>query len=331
MLYNGATGLTQHEMARLLGIEGLSPDEVNAANAKLLAGVQRSNPKVQIHSAQSLWLHQGFSLQPEFAQRAQQYYQGAVRTLDFTSPSAVPTINRWASDETNGKIDQLIERIEDEKLFLLNAIYFKGAWAQPFDRQNTQDGRFTLPDGQTVMVPMMHRQGAYPYLRGDGFQAVGVPYRDGQSTLYVFVPDSPAGLERFLSVLDDAHWQRWRQQFARTSIYLQLPRFLMKDAWDLKPPLIALGMGSAFDPDRARLEGLVRDSLGEPGSVYVTQARHAALVEVNEEGTEAAAATAVLVRTGMKPAVAADRPFFFAIVDDASGATLFVGTLVAPG
>jgi serpin B len=321
-------------MARVLGIEGLSLDEVNAANATLLAGLQRDDPKVQIHSAQSLWLDHGFSLQPTFAQRVQQFYQGEVRTLDLTSPAAVPTINRWVSDETNGKIDQVIdeERISKEILFLLNAIYFKAAWEQPFDRRMTQDGPFTLLDGQTVTVPMMRQpEGAYPYLRGDGFQAAGVPYCDGQSTLYVFVPDSPAGLERFLSVLDDAHWQQWRQQFARTRIYLKLPRFSMKDAWDLKPPLVALGMGSAFDPDRARLEGLVRDPLGEPGSVYVTQARHAAFVEVNEEGTEAAGATAIGALASLPPVVAADRPFFFAIVDDASGATLFVGTLVAPG
>lgn len=178
---------------------------------------------------------------------------------------------------------------------------------------------------------MRQPEGAYPYLRGDGFQAVGVPYGDGQSTLYVFVPDSPAGLERFLSVLDDAHWQQWRRQLTRTSIALRLPRFSMQDALDLKPPLVALGMRSTFDRDRATLPGLVLGPRALPEALYVTQARHAAFVEVNEEGTEAAGATAVgLVRAGAPPVVAADRPFFFAIVDDRSDATLFIGTLVAP-
>jgi serpin B len=255
-----------------------------------------------------------------------------VRTLDLTSPAAVPTINRWVSDETNGKIEHLIERIEHEKLFLLNAIYFKGAWASEFDKAKTRDDDFTLVRG-SKRVPMMSQSGNYPYLETKDFQAVSLPYGGGRVSFYVFLPTQQSSLAAFEKNLTEANWQQWMQGFNATDGDISLPRFRVEYEATLNDALKALGMGVAFDEGRANFSGMIRAS-GQ--NVYISRVKHKTFAEVNEEGTEAAAVTSTEMRatSAMRPQqrfnMVVDRPFFCAIRDNSTGAVLFMGSIYDP-
>jgi serpin B len=338
MTYNGAAGTTRDAMARTLELQGMDLDAVNSSYADLLTILANPDSAVELSIANSLWARQGLPFKDDFLQRNQDFYHAEVAALDFGDPDAAPTINGWVSDKTRGKIREIVDDpINSETiLFLINAIYFKGIWTYEFADSLTEDRPFTLLDGSVKQNPTMHQSGDYRYLRGDGFQAVSLPYGTRRLSMYVFLPEEGSSLSEFQRSLTAENWREWMAEFRTTEGDIALPRFRLEYEASLVTALRALGMGVAFDPFSADFSEMFPVSAA--ANVFISNVKHKTFVEVNEQGTEAAAVTSVEVGvTAFEPgpppqrfSMIVDRPFFFAIRDDRTGLTLFMGSIVEP-
>jgi len=280
--------------------------------------------------ANSLWARPGFPFHQSFLDANRRYFAAHVQHLDFEDPKSPATINEWVSDKTRGKIPDIVDRIDrDHILFLINAIHFKGSWSTRFDTQATRDGNFTLGDGSQVIHPMMSRTGRFQYFEGEGFQAVRLPYGTGRTAMYIFLPSSPSGLGDLLGKLSPQNWATWQAGFRESEGYLMLPRFSLETEYELAGPLKTMGMEVAFDPQRADFSAMCP----VPPTVYIGAVKHKAVIDVDEEGTEAAAVTSVEIRVVSMPRgfhMVVDRPFLFAIGDSQTDLTLFMGVVFDP-
>ncbi|HLV81761.1 MAG TPA: serpin family protein [Chthonomonadaceae bacterium] len=326
MVYNGARGETRQAMEKTLALQGVSLQEVNQANAALLAALQNPDPNVQLSIADSLWMRADAPVAADFAQRNTDFYGAQIGDL-AKGPAA---INAWVSQATHGKISQIVQGNDLERAFavLLNAIYFKGSWTTPFEDRLTHPGPFTLPDGRQKDCQMMHQSGSYPYFKGPNFQAVRLPYGKGRMSFLIFLPDSGVPMSTFLAGLTPESFAQWQSEFKPMHGDITLPRFRTEYGADLNAPLSSLGMGVAFDRNAADFGGMLPG-----GRFYISLVRHKTYVEVNEQGTEAAAATGVV----MKPLAlirgfqfVVDHPFVCAIHDEQTGAILFLGCILDP-
>lgn len=328
MTYNGVSGETKQEMTKALELTKMSPKAINAANQNLQNSLQKDDPKVQVSIANALFVKQGFSLKPEFSQINQQYYQANISEIDFQSPQeALSIINNWVSQKTQGKIDKIVSKISPSTLLILiNAIYFKGNWETPFDRSQTANKTFYLTDSSSKQHPMMSQSGSYRCYETDNFQAVSLPYgKKGALSMYIFLPNSNTNLASFLQQLTPENWNKWMQEFIGKDGMIEIPRFKMEYEVELKNTLIALGMVEFFGGLKTDFSPMT-DSPVEVGSV-----KHKTFVEVNEEGTEAAAVTVIeLDRSSRGFEMNVNRPFFCAIRDNTTGTILFMGTIVDP-
>ena len=323
MTYNGAVGETERAMVEVLEIGGLDRDTVNHSNAALRNSLEDPDPKVEISIANSIWSRQGIEFNPDFLDRNRLFFGAEVAALDFSAPEATEIINGWVNTNTNGKIEKIVDRISPQTLlFLINAIYFKGNWQDEFDKSMTRPGVFHLPDGREKRVEMMRREGEYPYFRGANFEATSLRYGDGRLGMYIFLPNRDSNLNKFLGNLNAGNWGDWISQFQDRRHDMMLPRFKLEYEVSLNDTLEALGMGIAF--------GSGADFSGMGPSLFISEVRHKTFVEVNEEGTEAAAVTAVVGVKSVPSVFRVDRPFFFAIYDTETETVLFMGVVTEP-
>jgi serpin B len=259
-----------------------------------------------------------------------EFYRTEVFLLDFSDPAARSTINRWVERNTNGKIDQIIDRIDPSAiLYLMNAIYFKGRWARAFDPDKTKEEVFTLLDGRSKKHPFMRESGRFRYYQDRRFQAVSLPYGNGRITMYIFLPEKNSSLQEFYRALSAEDWQEWMVRFTEMEGEVILPRYKLEYETELDHALTSLNMGVVFDRKRADFGAMCMI----PPRVFINQVKHKTFVEVNEEGTEAAAVTSVEIRVTAVPTtftMRVDRPFFCAIADNETGAILFMGSIVDP-
>jgi serine protease inhibitor len=328
MTYNGVSGETKQEMTKVLELTGMTPQEINAANQALQNSLQKVDPNVQVLIANSLWAQQGFSLKPKFLQTNQKYYNANVTELDFINRQSISIINNWVSQKTQGKIDEIVDKISpDGVLFLINAIYFKGNWQTPFDKSQTANKTFSLTDGSSKQHPMMSQKGIYGYYETDTFQAVSLPYgKEGALAMYIFLPNSNSNLATFLQQLTPENWNQWMEEFSVEPAIIEIPRFKIEYEVELQNTLTDLGMAGIFDSSKADFSPMTTDK-----NVAVDSVKHKTFVEVNEEGTEAAAVTSIgLTRSGAPFQMNVNRPFFCAIRDHTTGTILFMGTIVDP-
>jgi serpin B len=330
MAYNGASGETQQAMAKALELQGMSLQDINQANETLKASLENADPAIQLSIANSLWAKQGITFKPDFIQTNKQFYSAKVTELDFAKPDASSIINNWVKENTRGKINQIVGQLQpSDVLFLINAIYFKGNWTKQFDKSQTTEKPFYLSDGTQKKHPMMSQSGKYRYYENETFQAVTLPYGKGRLSLYVFLPRKNTNLDTFQQQLTLENWQQWINQFGMRQGSIQLPRFKFDYDIQLNSALKALGMESAFSAG-ANFSNMTS------ASVAIDEVKHKTFVEVNEEGTEAAAATSVgmvltSVRVPQEPfQMIVDRPFFCAIRDNQSGTVLFMGSIKEP-
>jgi serpin B len=334
MTKNGAAGETRAAMAQALQLEAMSLDEANAAFADLRSILLNPDPKVELSIANSLWARQGVAFHEDFLERNRKYFGAQVTELDFDHPDATKTINAWVKEQTKGKIEKIVEPPIHPLtvLFLINAIYFKGAWSEAFNPELTRELPFTLADGGSRSHPMMFKGGEFRYLDGEGFQAVALPYGENERiSMYIFLPDRDSSLKEFYHNLTPENWAQWRASFRTVEGEVGLPRFKFSYEASLNDYLKALGMGVAFDMAAADFSGM----RPIPPQLFIADVKHKTYVDVNEKGTEAAAVTSVEMRVTSMPldrlSMIADRPFCFAIVDDQTGSLLFIGALTDPG
>ena len=329
MTNNGASGETQQAMQRTLELEGMSLEQINQANQALLSQLKSGDPDVMLTIANSLWAKEGIQFDANFLQRNRTFYAADVTTLNMGQPDAVNRINAWVNDQTAGKIPQIVQSIDpNDILFLINAIYFKGNWTAPFDPQATIDQPFHLADGTVKSHPLMAQRGQYGYLETEQFQAIQLPYGNQRWQMYVFLPQPNSDLSSFMQTLTPENWQTWSDAFEMRPGTVQLPRFRLEYGLSLINTLEALGMGIAFDPDRADLSAMT------DRPAFISEVQHQTFMEVNEAGTEAAAATSVTVTTRGFPQspfqMTIDRPFFCAVQDEQTGTILFMGAIREP-
>jgi serine protease inhibitor len=335
MAYNGANGTTRSAMNQALQLNGLSLAALNQSNLALKTVLETADPAVRLNIANSLWARQGMTFNADFLQRNQDFYQAEVATLDFRQPESVGRINGWVKTKTQGKIPQIVDRLKPEDvMYLINAVYFKGDWSVPFAKSATKSHPFTLADGKTKSVPMMSRRDRLSYYETPQFQAVRLPYGQGRWSMYLFMPSKNSNLAAFRQTLTAANWQTWMSRFQMENGLVKLPKFKSDYEVELKSALTALGMGVAFDPDKADFGNLW--PAGPAPSSSIDHVKHKTFVEVNESGTEAAAVTSIgIVATSAQiPTqpfeMILDRPFFCAIRDNETGTILFMGQIQNP-
>jgi serpin B len=335
LVWGGARGDTAAQMARVLRLDQQASDAVHAGGAELRQRLNEGHRPFQLRVANALWLGNNYSFQEEFLRLGTRRYGAELRTLDLAGapePSRA-TINHWIEDQTAGRIKDLLSPGSINaltRLVLTNAIYFKGTWDSQFDARRTEDQPFFLAAGQQVRVPLMFRQGRYAYAQRGDVQVLALPYEGDALSLVVLLPTARDGLAALEAGLEEATLRRWLTSLRAQDVLVYLPRFKLASSLQLNAAMRALGMHDAFDPQRADFSGIS----GTP-ELYITDALHKAFVEVNEEGTEAAAATGIVLgevsaRPEPEPVFRADHPFLFLIRDDRSGAVLFLGRVANP-
>jgi serpin B len=332
MAYNGAAGRTREAMATTLGLQGLSLDEVNAGYRSVIDLLRGLDPTVEFTIANSIWHRLQITLAPAFLERAATHFDATVQGLDFADPAAAATINDWVSDQTRGRIDEIVTPpIPEETIaYLVNAIYFKGSWTSRFDRDRTASGTFLRTDGTTRSVPLMRTGDPIPLLVAydEGIMIGELPYGGGAYRMTIVVPQDPAALEGLVAGLTQDQWNAWIASLDSTDLDVVLPKFTMEYERELATDLAALGMEVAFcDNPAADFTAMYPD-----GGACISAVKHKTFVLVDEEGTEAAAVTSVEVGvTSAPPMFVVDRPFLFAIREALSGTILFMGAITDPG
>jgi len=340
MTYAGARNTTEKEMAAALHFTlpqaSLHPS-FNSLDQQLMARGQGAKGKdgkgFRLNIVNAIWGQEGYTFLPAYLDLLAQDYGAGLRTLDFrTAPDpSRETINKWVEDQTEQRIKDLIPPGGIDpltRLVLTNAIYFNAAWANNFEKNSTQSAPFHLPDGSTVDVPMMHQTEGMGYTAGDGYQAVSLPYDGRELEMVVLLPDEGKFAE-FEKSLDSGKAVSIIKEIAPKQVALSLPRFKFESDFDLGNVLAGMGMPTAFSDQRADFSGMTGDR-----DLSISKVVHKAFVGVDEAGTEAAAATAVIMRATAMPAmplqVTVDRPFIFLIRDIQTGSVIFVGRVVNP-
>ena len=332
--YAGARGETERQMAKALHFT-LPQDTLHPAFAELEASLGEAQKKgsVELLVAHSLWPQNGLSLRKGFLEVMEANYKTLVTALDYhRTEEARQTINRWVEDETRDKIKELIQAgVLDPTtvLVLANAIYFKGAWLNPFDKNLTRDEPFHLTATKTITTPMMtHRRLKCGYYEDTEVQVLDIPYVGKQISMLVILPKQADGIARLEQGLTDTKLRQWANRWgggdAGGAVEVSLPKFRITLFVSLEGALKALGMVDAFGGG-ADFSGL----FGTRGA-SIDAVLHKAFVEVNEEGTEAAAATAVMMTVSAVPSFRADHPFLFLIRDRRTGSVLFIGRVLNP-
>ncbi len=330
MTYNGAARETKTAMEEALRKQGFTPEEINQSYKSLVEALTTVDPGVQLQIANSIWYKKGFNVLPQFIQVNLDYYDAEVNSLKFDNPAAIEEINNWVDEKTKHKIDKIIEEIPAEAvMYLINAMYFKGDWQNAFDKKNTSKGPFYTGDDSQVSVPFMKRQSDYPYMECDSFALVELPYGRGNFCMNVLLPQPGYSLSDLIPALTAENWESWLKRRHFEKLNLVLPRFTFSYENILNNELAAMGMGVAFT-SQADFSGI-----NGTGELVISKVIHKTYVDVNEEGTEAAAVTAVeMDLTAMPPGepvtFRADRPFVFAIREVTTGAVLFIGIVQNP-
>jgi serpin B len=339
MALNGAAGQTRQEMLAALSLSGSEVAAINKANAALIKIIRTPAASITLSVADSLWVDsRRATLRPDYVKQTQAWYDAEMADLDFSNPSAATRINTWASKETHGRIPKVIDRIDPADLaLLLNAVYFKGQWAQKFDKAKTQQRDFTLAGGSVKQVPRMMQSGRFDYFETPQMQAIRLSFGEGDLVMEVLLPAKSSSLEALQAALTPEHWAGWQAQYAPRAGKIELPRFELKSNYRLNGPLQTLGMTRAFQPEGAQLTDMFSSAPRQASRFFISSVLQSTYWKVDEEGSEAAAVTTTGVRTAAvaRPEqpfqMIVDRPFFCAIQDQRSGALLFVGAIYDPG
>lgn len=334
MVYNGAEGETKEEIAKVLQAEGVDEQALNQANASLMSLLHKHSEQVELNIANSIWLNDEFQFQDTFAANNRDYFNAEIEEMDVNDTKSSEKINKWVKDATNDKIEDIVEAPLDPNLvtILVNAIYFNGNWTYEFDKQQTENRAFHLADGTTKDVPLMSLKENLAYLENEDFQAIALPYGEDESiSMNIFLPKENTSLKDFQTQLTNENWESWKSEFQKTEGTILLPKFQLEYEAILNDTLSKLGMADAFNEENADFSTMIKSE--DP--LWISQVKQKTFIDVNEKGTEAAAATSVEMETTSAPIdepfyMEVNRPFFIAITDDETDAILFMGLIANP-
>lgn len=334
MVYNGADGETKAEIASALQVEGIAIDQLNEANASLLERLNKNTDEMNIRVANSIWLNEMYEFQDTFRENNESFYQAKIEEIDVTNNESVHVMNNWIKNATNEKITEIVEAPLHSDLItiLINAIYFKGNWKYAFSEELTEEKEFHLADGTTEMVPfMVMQEKELSYMENDQFQKVVLPYgKDEEMRMHIFLPKEGNNLQEFRQTLTRPNWEKWDAEMRKEKGALLLPKFQLEYEVQLNEVLKTLGMNRAFGSE-ANFKKMIKGDT----PVWIDTVKQKTFIDVNEKGTEAAAATSVQVVTEsftdeVPFRMEVNRPFFIAIQDNVSEAILFMGEVAFP-
>jgi serpin B len=330
MTYNGSDGTTRAAMEETLHLSGLSLDDINRSYKNLMEAMVSMDPKVIMEIANSIWHRNDFYVEEEFLNLNRTFFNADVTPLDFGVPESLATINNWVSENTHHKITKILDQIDPlDVMFLINAIYFKGIWTYQFDPESTLEMPFYAEDGSEEDVPFMVMDCDVEYFYNDLVQAVELPYGKGDFSMIVILPMDGKSVDDVLVQLTPENWKSWLEGFyLRQELEINLPKFRFEYEKSLKEVLSTLGMSVAFSPGEADFSRINPDF-----DLYISEVKHKTFIDVNEEGTEAAAVTSVtisLTSIGPPDVFKADKPFLFIIKENSSNAIIFAGKVSIP-
>ena len=333
MTMNGAAGTTFDEMRATLGFGTLPREEILRSYRDLIALLRGLDSKVDFRIANAIWTATRFAaaVEPAFLAESQDYFGAKVADLDFSSPAALPAINGWVKEGTNGKIERILDALDPNLVMILaNAIYFKGDWRDAFPKGATKDAPFITARGATVQVPMMTRVGSGRVGGANGRRVVEAGYGGDAFAMTIILPAEGETVDELVTALTPAEWNAQVNSLRESEVDLSLPKFTLEWEDQLNDELEAMGMPTAFIPGGA---DFTRLSPSRGRDLYIDFVKQKTFVTVDEIGTEAAAVTVVGIRETSAPqreTIRVDRPFVFAIRERLSGTILFVGKIVDP-
>ncbi len=332
MALAGAEAGTFEAMRAALRLGGLEREQIGVSYRSLIDLLSGLDPTVRLEIGNSVWHREGFTLEDAYVSEVERDFLARVGALDFDNPGAADVINAWVSEATGGLIDGIVDPPIDPltMVFLINAIYFEGSWTLRFDPARTVPGDFRRSDGSTVSVPFMSMSdGEFPYAETSNYQAIELPYGGEAFAMTVVLPSETIGIDAFVESLDAEAWAEIIAGLGEAELLVALPRFRIEYDRTLNGVLKALGMEVAFDETAANFSRMHRDALDL--QLHISRVKQKAFVEVDEEGTRAAAVTSVEVAvTSAPPTFRANRPFLLAIRERLSGALLFTGVVRDP-
>jgi serine protease inhibitor len=327
MTVNGANGSTRDSMLRTLELQGISMDDVNDSYRTLIDLLLGLDSKVQFEIGNSIWYRDTWEFEKTFFDVCAKNFDALVNGLNFEDPESVNTINNWIKDKTNGKIEKMIEKISSETvMFLINAIYFKGLWTYQFDSKYTKDDKFYGLTGISQNCKMMNMSAKLQYTYNEHFQIVDLPYGSGKYSMTVLLPSG--NINDGIQQLTNENYSNWIGNLTKDSVILAFPKFKSEYEKSLVDVLTALGMSNAFIPGMADFTNMHK-LVGK--ELFISDVKHKTFVEVDEAGTEAAAATVVEIGYTSAPEVKImkiNRPFLFVLRENHSGTILFIGKIV---
>lgn len=328
MTLNGANGATQDSMLKALRVSGITPEEINNSYQKLTEALLSVDKRVLMTIANSVWTREGFPVKEAFIDILETYYDAESKQFDISDPEAHVIINQWIEDNTNGLIKEMLDKLEpDVVMLLINAIYFKGIWKYQFVEDDTEQKPFYKTNDESVDVPMMSQEADFPVYRGDNFTMAELPYGQGNFVMDIILPDDYDGIDRILPLVTESSFNNWISQVQETEVDLYLPRFKYGFKKKLKDILSDMGMGLAFS-------GCADFTNIADTNLNIQDVIHQTFIETNEEGTEAAAATVVIIELTSVPSgplvFNADHPFIYIIRETTTNSVIFMGIVNDP-
>jgi len=328
MTLNGAAGTTADEMRTALRESGYSTADINAYSRELREALLRADPKTTIGIANAIWYRQGATVKAPFIEANRTYYDAEVQALDFSSPTATATINGWCAQKTHNKIKEIVKQVDPTTfMYLINAVYFKGAWTTRFEKKNTRSGDFRRADGSTQTVQMMNLMDTFRCASGDVCDYLEMDYGNHAFSMVIMLPKDGKTTQDVIATMDGKKWADAIQSLTLKEIRVLLPRFKAEYEYPMHEHILPdMGMKLPFNPELADLSGIA--DIGAFGRLFISSVIHKTFVQVDEEGTEAAAVTSIdIVGSNESSFFIVDHPFLFAIREKSTGVILFIGEI----
>lgn len=330
MTYNGSNGETKEAMKRTLQFPDLSDEDINQTYKSLLELFTTLDQNVAFALANSIWYREDFKVEDDFIEVNKKYFDAEVSALNFLNPIAKNIINKWCEEKTKGRIKDVIENIPaNAVMYLINAIYFKGNWQTKFDKKYTNEQDFFKTDGKKYKVKMMMKSDSnFRYFMTEKFQAIDLPYSKGDYAMTVILPNQGFNINTVIKDFNQDNFNLWLKSFKKRYGHLAMPRFKLEFKKSFKDILSEMGMGIAFNESRADFT-----RINKMGGLFISEVLHKSFLEINEEGTEAAAVTVVEVSytsVGDDFRMTVNRPFLLVIRETKNNTILFLGKIVEP-
>lgn len=333
MTLNGAAGQTFTDMRSALRYGDQTLEEINETYLKLMKQMVPADPRVVMEVANSAWTEKNFKAREEYINALIKWYLAEVKELDVNDPGAVGKVNGWIENKTHGKIKNMLTSLPDNlAMLLVNAVYFNGKWRYQFDKRNTEERPFYLTSGNSVKVHMMYQKQNLAVTGTENATLVELPYGQGNYSMVVMLPDEGVSLAEAATTLTPDNWNEWTASLSGSvrEVELYMPKFKYEYKRGLNGDLTRLGMGIAFNPYGADFS-----KINEQVQLYITDVLHKTFIETDEEGTEAAAATVVIVGTTSvgppaTPVININRPFLYFIREISTGTIVFMGQVTNP-